>query len=186
MKNFLFWALAALLILLTIFSAAQAASAHDYYGTSPNYYYYENHASLPVVAGPYPRYYLGFNDYRNSGQAFLHDDFDNYDSFIGYRDLDVYYPDRGYVDVLREPGSSIEPPVLADQVYRSADEYHVQGYLPNGGIYVKHYYHDHDWDLNEAQDYSYFQPIELSTRPIATHPCQSQSICQKTHCNCVQ
>jgi|WetSurMetagenome_2_1015567.scaffolds.fasta_scaffold296597_2 hypothetical protein len=185
MKNFLLWILTALLVLLTIMSAVHAAGAYSYYSqVNPNYIYYEGHDSLPIVAGPYPRYYLGFSDQVGTdaaGNGFLHDDFDNYDSYEGYRDLDVYYPDRGYVDVLRNPSGNINQMDVPDRVARSADEYHVQGYLPNGGTYVKHYYHDHEWDLGNSQydgyGYGYgtsFEPLVYNrARPVFTNNCFS-------------
>jgi hypothetical protein len=194
MKDILLWTLATSMILFTVLSAMNAYAAYDF-GPTTNYIYYEqdyeDYEQLPIVVGPYPRYYLGFNNYR--GQAndiFIHDDFNHYDEYIGYRDLDVYYPSRGYVDVLRNPSASIEPIEPEHKVYNSARTYHVSGVLPNGGIYTKHYYHDHAWDLEEygygyGCDYGYFEPvIAYREKPIITKPCQSQSICQYTHCNC--
>ena len=193
MKKFLLWTLAALMMLFTVLSAMNAYAAYDFGPTMPIYGYYEedyrDYESLPIVVGPYPRYYLGFNNYK--GQAndiFIHDDFNHYDEYVGYRDLDVYYPERGYVDVLRNPEADITPLEVPDRIYDSAKTYHVQGVLPNGGIYTKHYYHDHEWDLEEygyGCDYGYYEPIvAYRTQPAVTKPCQSQTICQYTHCNC--
>jgi hypothetical protein len=204
---------------MLFFMAISAVHAYSYiYRESQpvgvNYYYYNNNNPLPVVSGPYPRYYLvssysGLNSYDNS--PWLFDDFHNFDSFVGYRDLDVYYPDRGYVDVLRNGAASIDPPTIENPVAGSSPYgYDVYGMIPGGGIYVKHYYHDISGEVDPyscgnyagygydyANDYDYgcggysglgyasFQPsVAYIKKPVFANSCQSLSICQYTHCSC--
>ena len=203
-KKIILWTIASFMLLFTIMSAASAYSIQENNNrhNSINYYYYGggeyeqfyndqyyadyyggypygpdgNYARSPIVAGPYPRYYLGYNN-MNVRDYFLHDDFDHYDNFVGYRDLDVYNPD-GSVDVIRNPYGSIDY-VDPDYnlTYRTASRYNVHGVLPGGAEYVKHYYHDHAWDLGEydyGYDYGYFTPADYrSIRPVYTHPCSS-------------
>ena len=188
MKMVIVGAIAALLLAITVISAA---SAYPYVlpelqGAGTNYYYYGGYAggyynsyhNLPTVAGPYPRYYLGYNNYRGNNYYFAHDDFNHFDSFIGYRDLDVYYPDRGYIDVLRNPGASLTPPELPDRVYNSSPHgYNVYGMLPGGAFYEKHYYHDHDWGLGyygygSLWGYNFYQPsVAYVNKPVFGHNC---------------
>jgi len=189
-KKILIGALAAVMLLLTIAGSVNAYSViyPDLYPISPNYHYYGAYDGIPTVAGPYPRSYIGYNNYRGTdADIYTHDDFNHYDNYIGYRDLDVLYPGRGYVDVLRNPAASIEPLEVPDQVYRFGEEYHVYGVIPGDGIYRKHYYHDHPWDLGMDYDigYGWFQPIvSYINKPVFKKACFSQSICQYNKCTC--
>ena len=191
-------AVAALMLLLTIAGSVNAYSVYpgtysvaypQYSPASPNYYYYGDGSGIPTVAGPYPRYYTGFNDYRgNAGDIYAMDDFNHYDDFVGYRDLDVYYPDRGYVDVLRNPTADITTDLLdpSIRVYNSSSYgYDVHGVIPGNGVYTKHYYHDLPWDLGYDYGFAWFQPvISYINKPVFKKACFSQSICTYNHCTC--
>ncbi|MBN1792091.1 hypothetical protein JW826_00170 [Candidatus Woesearchaeota archaeon] len=191
-KRIIITTLAAFMLLLTVIMAVSAYPViyPDFQPASPNYIYYNGYDGIPTVAGPYPRYYIGFNDYRGTRSNFRFDDFNGYDEFVGYRDLDVYYPDKGYVDVLRNPSASISPADVDPSIPLDAKPAQVYGVLPNGGFYVKHYYHDHAWDLEGGYGYGwgdcgYFTPIvAYRTKPAYTHPCQDRSICEATHSCC--
>ncbi|MBN2052705.1 hypothetical protein JW756_04330 [Candidatus Woesearchaeota archaeon] len=204
-KKILTFIVAALMILFTIVSAVNAESAYtpsnwgsyDSYYSNYNYYYYDYHdygdydnVRTPVVAGPYPRYALV---YDNSGKFFHPDDFNHYDEFIGYRDLDVFNPD-GSVDILRNPDaaeldtSDIHVP---EDMQRFG--YHVSGILPDGSIYRKHYMHDHEWDYDyygydcgyNYGYYNYYTPFsKYQNRNVYTNSCRSTSACQLMHDCC--
>lgn len=174
---------AAIMLFITI-SSAVSAQAQIYYPdltpTYPTYYYYDGYNgydNLPTVAGPFPRYYLAE---RDSGNEFLYDDFDHFDDFVGYKDLDVFYPAEGRIDVLRNPNAQ---PLDLSQINTSMKLFgeHIYGQLPGGAIYRKHYMHEHPWDLGSG--YGYFTPIiAYRNKPVYTHPCQQIGICEKTHC----
>jgi hypothetical protein len=184
-------------------------------GNSPyiNYVYYEGDSKMPMrVSGPYPQYYL-VN--KNADWNFAHDDLHHYDDFVGYNDLDVMHPD-GSIDVIR---SDYSTDLDLSQVNTSMKMFgeHVQGVLPDGSVYIKHYMHDHAWDDSYDDyygndygynsygydgydnnygyyggnygNYNYYSPYYASSiayrnAAIATHPCQQQSICQKTNSCC--
>jgi len=187
-KKALTFVVAALMVFLTIISAVNAETLYnnwnsDYSGHY-NYYYYNNDygnyddVKIPVVAGPFQRYALV---YESSGGFFHPDDFNHYDEFIGYKDLDVFYAD-GRIDVLRNPSAT---ELDTSDVHVPEDMqrfgYHISGILPDGAIYRKHYMHDHELGLDYydcGYDYDYFTPFSnYNTRPVYTSSCQSRNLC---------
>jgi hypothetical protein len=197
LKQILMGALATLMIIFTVVSAVDAYPfiIPDLQPVSPNYVYYgpgtnaPSNIGIPTVTGPYPRYYTGFNDYRGRSayQTFAHDDLNYYDEFVGYRDLDIFYPGRGYVDVARDPSASLDRLGTQPPGYSTTDPFNVYGVLPGGGVYRKHYYHEHPWDL--GYDYGdiggYFQPtVAYVNRPVFRASCIPRSQCQALHCGC--
>jgi hypothetical protein len=183
-----------MIMLLMTIAAARAQVVYSSADTTypaiyPDYFYYEGNSRLPVVTGPYPQYYLVE---KNSDFRFKHDDFNHYDEFIGYKDLDVYYPNEGRVDVLR---SEYSQELDLSQINTSMKLFgqHVSGVLPGGAIYTKHYMHDHAWDDEYYgydygyYDYSnaYYTPYtSYVNKPVYNHPCQQMSICQATNSCC--
>jgi hypothetical protein len=183
-KNITSFALSFIVVvILSSFSSAHYNEPYTRYSYSNlNYYYYDgydfNHEDsrivgrLPVVAGPYDRYYLGF---RATSRDYLYDDYNHFDTYRGYRDLDVFYPDER-IDILRNPEGSLGP---VDPNYRltynASRVNHVYGYLPNGMTYRKHYNHEHDWDLDYDYDYGYgyYESYSYSSRPVYTRNCYS-------------
>ena len=167
---------------------------NGYYANPYGNYYYENYGynndnyQMPIVLGPYPRQYLWHPDSQEGVYTdYVHDDFHGYDSFIGYKDLDIFYPD-GTVEVIRNPDSTELPAIDNPEGYGTFGS-HVYGRIPgpNGTClwYEKHYGDDHEWDV---QDYNYgydYYAASLAYRitPTVTRPCQSISTCQLTH-NC--
>jgi len=154
----------------------------DYYSDSDKY------GNIPVVVGPFPRGYI-------ASQNFRFDDYHHYDEFIGYSDLDVFNPQTGVVEVIRNTNSQpLDRSQLPDNVTWSSG--HVYGYIPGPDgtwlMYKKHYGDDHPWDLEE--DYGYYDtygynygyysqlPYYRTTQTTCTS-CQERSICQLTH-NC--
>lgn len=172
-----------LLIFAVLFSSASFGYHESYTGfnNNINYYYYDgydfNHEDsrivgrLPVVAGPYDRYYLGF---RGTSRDYLYDDFNHFDSYNGYRDLDIFYPD-GRIEVLRNPHGNIGPVDPNYKLtYNASRINHVYGYLPNGLTYRKHYNHEHDWNLDyDNYGYGYYDSYSYYSRPIYTRNCYS-------------
>lgn len=205
-KKIILTIIAALMLFLTIVSAVHASHVSpsmypgiysDYAPVSPNYLYYEDRHDnrIPTVSGPYPRYELRYDATLNSGlilngqrTGYMHDDLNHFDEFIGYRDLDVFYPGRGYVDVLRNPSASLDEIPLPDnlRVARSPSQSNVYGMLPGDAIYRKHYYHEHPWQIEgEGYEYGYgnFIPnVAYRSKPIMTNSCGGTTICQATHC----
>jgi len=165
-------------------------------GVYPNYYYYddtydEDDYKYPIVMGPYPRQYLWHKD-ADDDFRFVHDDFDHYDSFIGYKDLDVYYPHLGIVDIIRNPDST---PLDLSQIPANMTTFgkHVHGYIPGGGEYVKHYNHEHEWEPEYGYDHGYYGYdnygfdyftlwMDSMNKPVYNRPCQSVSACQYGRC----
>lgn len=226
MKKIIAVIIATLMLLITVISAVRAAPFYDFHpeissgsGTAsasstrawsypgivmepdryPSSASMAAYSNIPVVTGPYPRYYFGLNNYRAEDYDFAIDDFHHFDSFEGYRDLDVYYPERGYVDILRNPDADITMPEYDESVFGIArDEVHIYGMLPNGAIYKKHYYHDHPTDCGYENCYGYydayayydygcptFTPITAYRKtPIVGRSCMPRSICDATHENC--
>jgi hypothetical protein len=156
----------------------------DYYSD------YDKYNNIPVVAGPFPRGYI-------APQNFKYDDYHHYDEFIGYSDLDVFNPQTGVVEVIRNTNSQpLDRSQLPENVTWSSG--HVYGYIPGPDgtwlMYKKHYGDDHPWDLEE--DYGYYDtygygynydyysqlPYYRTTQATCTS-CQERSICQLTH-NC--
>jgi len=161
--------------------------ANDNYDSTYNDGYYGDY-KMPIVMGPYPRQYLWHPD---SGETpytdFVYDDFHGYDSFIGYKDLDIFYPD-GRVEVIRNPNSGELPAIDNPEGYGTFGS-HVYGTIPgpNGTclMYKKHYGDDHEWDI-QTYNYNYgYYASSLAYRktPTPTRTCQPRSICQLTH-NC--
>jgi len=179
---------------LVLLACITSASAYDYsYGSNIypvyDYYGYDNeHYNMPITFGPYPRQYLWHPD---SGEAaytdFVYDDFHGYDSFIGYKDLDIFYPD-GRVEVIRNPDSGELPAIDVPEGYGTFGS-HVYGTIPgpNGTclLYKKHYGDDHEWDVQTYNyDYGYYaSALAYRKTPTSTRTCQPRSICQLTH-NC--
>lgn len=167
------------------------------YNTNPyGNYYYENYDynndnyQMPIVLGPYPRQYLWHPDSEEDVYAdYVHDDFHGYDSFIGYKDLDIFYPD-GTIEVIRNPNSGELPAIDNPEGYKTFGS-HVYGKIPgpNGTcLWYKKHYDDHEWDV-QAYDYNYgydYYAASLAYRitPTTCPSCQQKSICQLTH-NCV-
>jgi hypothetical protein len=182
-KKILTALLGAAMIVFTIL-AASGTSAYpddsDIYG-NPGYYYYgqfyeyDTFNSIPIVAGPFPRYYL--SHYQDGTRSyFLHDDFNHFDNYVGYRDLDVFKPD-GTIDVLRNPQGTLEA-VDPDYVltYRQqTGGYNVYGSLPGGSVYRKHYYHEHPFELEEYGYYDYMPVRNYAVRPVYRNRCTSVS-----------
>jgi len=174
----MFFVAAAIMIFITISSAVSAQVFYpDLSLTYPTYFYYQGYNNLPTVSGPYPRYYLAE---RDGGSEFLYDDFDHFDDFVGYKDLDVFYPAEGRIDVVRNPNPE---PLDLSQINTSMKLFgeHIYGQLPGGAIYRKHYMHEHPWELDSG--YGYFTPvIAYRNKPVYTHPCQQIGICENTRC----
>jgi hypothetical protein len=155
---------------------------YDYYNDDS----YGKYDSIPVVAGPYPRGYI-------VGQNYRFDDYHHYDEFIGYSDLDVFNPQTGVVEVIRNTNSQpLDRSQLPDNVTWSSG--HVYGYIPGPDgtwlMYKKHYGDDHPWDLEEdygyydAYDYGYYNQLPYyRTTQTTCSSCQERSICQLAH-NC--
>jgi len=160
-----------ILILLFKTPITLAYTTYHYYANNDNY------NNLPIISGPYPRGFLWHTD-------FSIDDFNHYDEFIGYEDLDLFYPEQGIIEVYHNPYS--EPLDLSGlpegmQIFG----YHVQGLLPGGGIYRKHYHHEHPWDYEEywRHNYDYFSSFwKYQNKPVYKHPCQSISTCEYRKC----
>lgn len=199
--------LSALMLLLTIIAAVQAYANTDYtqyyytqyytslygYNYNYNYYSYSSHddyyldyyQKLPVLTGPYPRYYLFHKDL---GVEYKYDDFRGYDSFIGYKDLDVYYPSLGVVDIIRNPYSEeLDKSIIPEGMQTFGQ--HVYGFIPgpNGScaMYVKHYGHEHPWEFEEYYAYAsyYYTPLlAYKYTPQPVRSCQSINACQYNYC----
>jgi hypothetical protein len=172
-----------------------SVSAYDYiYGNDlyPVYKYYDDSAkynNIPIVTGPFPRAYLWNRDAENGKNVdFLFDDFHHYDDFIGYKDLDVFDPSTGTVEVIRSETST---PLDLSQIPSGMQTFgdHVYGYLPGCLLYRKHYNHEHPWDLEVQEydygygyDYGYYTPfLAYRNKPVSCPSCQQRSICQLTH-----
>jgi hypothetical protein len=155
---------------MAVFTAISAVDAIDYYSTytQPAYYrhasvgfneYYlgSYYDALPVMQGPYSRHY---HLSSSPGFMYLHDDFNHFDTFVGYQDLDVYYPARGYIDVLKNQAGSLSPVDPTFKLdFRQANTMHVYGALPGGGVYRKHYYHDHASEIEFYYPETFFNII---------------------------
>jgi len=118
---------------------------------------------------------------------FVHDDFNHYDDFIGYKDLDILHPD-GRIEVIRNPyGTALDLSPI-EQYMDEMETFgnHVYGMLPDGSIYKKHYHHDHPWNLGGWNyGYGYVMPYPFyKSKPVYTGSCQSRSACQVTHGCC--
>jgi hypothetical protein len=129
------------MILLTLMSASTTA----YFYEAPSR---QMIAASPSVYGPYDRYYMMNQPGLN---RFKHDEFNGFDEFVGYKDLDVFYP-TGRVDVIRNPNALERPSEWDDDVRveegtTTTFGRHVYGMLPGGAIYKKHYdNHESDCD----------------------------------------
>ncbi|KYK27108.1 hypothetical protein AYK26_00210 [Euryarchaeota archaeon SM23-78] len=152
--------------------------------TYPVYHYYEDDSNLPLVTGPFPRYYLAHQDLGDI--EFLHDDFNHFDEFIGYKDLDIYYPNTGEIHILRNPNAR-EPNWDLSHIPEGMKTFgeHVHGWIPDYGYYVKHYNHEHEWEMEYDYDYyGYFTPyLAYRTTPYQRPSCQSISACQYRYCS---
>jgi len=200
-KKILLITCAAIMLFLTIISAVNAQTG--YYASSlvyPTYYYYQDslyqdNENTPIVTGPFPRYYLANNDLGID--EFHPDDFNHFDEFVGYKDLDVFNC-NGQVDVIRNPNAQELDLSQLPSGIKVATNVHVYGFIPaaDGGcaMYRKHYGHEHAWELESDYDYGYdyndnnydygygyFTPFySYRTRPVYTQPCQSIGTCQAT------
>jgi len=168
---------------------------YSYYGydngyNNYDYYDHDDGYNMPIILGPYPRQYLWHPDSNeDSYNDYYFDDFHGYDSFIGYKDLDIYYPD-GTIEVIRNTNSRELPAVDNPEGYKTFGS-HVYGYIPGPGgsclMYKKHYGDDHDWSVqsyNYNYGYNYYASnLAYRITPTATRTCQPRSICQLTH-NC--
>jgi len=193
---------ALLMLFLTLLSAVKAYPVvyPDLYPVSPNYLYYDQdnqdkYDNLPVVTGSYPRYYL-FNTNMDEDVDYVHDDFNHYDDFIGYKDLDVFYPSTGVIEVIRNENSR---ELDLSQVPSGFKTFglHVYGYIPGPdgsyAMYRKHYMHEHPLELENYEygynydygnyGYDYYTPfLAYRNQPTYTRPCQSTSACQYRNC----
>jgi hypothetical protein len=164
--------------------------ANDNYDSAYNSYYdgYNENYNMPIVFGPYPRQYLWHPYDENTPYTdYIFDDFHGYDSFIGYKDLDIFYPE-GRIEVIRNPDSGELPAIDIPEGYGTFGS-HVYGVIPgpNGTclVYKKHYGDDHEWDV-QTYNYNYgYYASNLAYRktPTTCPSCQQKSICQLTH-NC--
>jgi hypothetical protein len=164
---------------------------YDDYSNPYGNYYYENYGynndnyQMPIVLGPYPRQYLWHPD---SQEGVYTDYFHGYDSFIGYKDLDIFYPD-GTIEVIRNENSGELPAIDNPEGYKTFGS-HVYGFIPGPAgtcplMYEKHYGDDHEWEV-QSYNYNYgYYASSLAYRitPTITRTCQSKSTCQLTH-NC--
>jgi len=195
LKKFMILILASLIMSTIIISVVRAETAYRVYPDQQyaypeysqyyyNYYHYDNGNAYPVAYGPYPQYYL---IEKESDIRFKHDDYNHYDEFIGYKDLDVYYP-GGRVDVVR---NEYADELDLSQINTSMKLFgeHVTGFLPGGGIYIKHYMHDHSWDDEYyygygGYGYAYYTPYYAYQKPVYNNPCQQIEACASTHGCC--
>ncbi len=153
-KKILLIGIAVAMILLSISSAVEAAQITETLqvsGMSNKGFALNNYASkplFPIIQGPYPRYY---NFYKSPGSSFRNDDFNGFDDFIGYREIDVFNPD-GTIDRLR---SDIYTPLETLEIPEGMTGFgdYVYGMLPGGSIYKKHYI-EHTWE--EGYYYGYY------------------------------
>ncbi|MBU1199014.1 MAG: hypothetical protein KKF46_04740 [Nanoarchaeota archaeon] len=175
--------LISIIALLLLVAASNAnALTPDYPDIYPIYNYYDANSGydkIPIVTGPFPRGYLWYQDTGVGccGNTFLHDDFNHYDEFVGYKDLDVYYPGRGGVDIYRNPQATQLPSVDVPEGWGTFGK-HVYGFIPGDGIYRKHYDHEHPWDVGVYQGYGYAGYTGCNTPPPCKTPCQSKTLCQ--------
>src|SRR4030043_888717 len=167
----------------------------DLYPVSTNYLYYDDdkYDNLPIVTGPFPRYYL-FNTNADEDIDFAHDDFHHYDEFIGYKDLDVFYPSLGVVEVIRNENSRELDLSYLPEGYGTFG-LHVYGYIPGPdgscAMYRKHYMHEHPLELESYEynygynyGYGYYTPfLAYRTTPAYTNSCQSITGCQYSYCS---
>jgi hypothetical protein len=166
----------------------------DYYPVVYNYYDNDKYQYAPVIAGPFPRGYLWNSEWGNGEDiTYRHDDFNNYDSFIGYKDLDVINPQTGVVEIYRNENSrELDTSYIPEDM--KAHALHVYGYIPGPAgscplMYIKHYNHEHPWEMDTYSygynyGYQYYTPwLAYKTVPQTTRSCQSTSACQYTH-NC--
>jgi len=153
-----------------------------YNGFNPVYEYYGNGYHMPEVYGPFPRQYVLYNDFFNGNNKLIIDDFHGYDSFQGYKDLDIYYPD-GTIEVIRNPYATELPAIDNPEGYGTFGS-HVYGYIPGPDgtclMYKKHYGDDHEWGMPDYNyGYGYYTPFtEYQNTPVYTNPCQSTGMCQ--------
>ena len=166
----------------------------DYYPVVYNYYDNDQYQYAPVIAGPFPRGYLWNSEWGtelNNGDyiTYRHDDFNNYDSFIGYKDLDVINPSTGVVEIYRnENPRELDTSYIPDDM--RANALHVYGYIPGPAgscplMYIKHYNHEHPWEMEAQHDYGYYTPLMAYSKSVpACNSCQQRSVCELTH-SCV-
>lgn len=171
---------------------------YEYYGSNDFYGYddfghnafYDFSYKMPIILGPYPRQYIWHPDGDDNPYTdYYFDDFHGYDSFIGYKDLDIYYP-NGAIEVIRNPDSRNLPAIDNPEGYKTFGS-HVYGYIPGPGgtclMYKKHYGDDHEWGIqtyNYDYGYNYYaSSLAYRITPPTCPSCQQKSICELTH-NC--
>lgn len=179
-----------------------STSAYSYiYGSDlfPMYNYYDDeddkYDHIPTVTGPFPRGYLWHRDAENGKDVdFLFDDYNHYDEFIGYKDLDLFYPD-GRIEVIRNHDSRELDLSHIPEGTKTFGK-HVYGYIPGPEgdcvMYRKHYHHEHPWDLEIDEyefgyeygyEYGYYTPfLAYRNTPVQRHNCQSISACEYRYC----
>jgi hypothetical protein len=195
MNNKIIFTISAIMIFAFALAIIPSASAYDYLigdDLYPTYRYYDDSAkynNIPTVAGPFPRGYLwNWNADNGNNVDFLYDDFNHYDDFIGYKDVDVFDLTTGTTEVIRSENSR---PLDTSQVVSGYQTFgdHVYGFMPgpNGDcmMYRKHYNHEHPWELEiQEYNYGYFTPfLAYKKTPVTCPSCQQRSICELTH-NC--
>ena len=187
-------------LILVFLISITTTSAYSYiYGPDlyPVYNYYGNeddkYDNIPIVTGPFTRGYLWHRDAEDGKDVdFLFDDYNHYDEFIGYKDLDVFLPSQGIVEVYRNPDSRELDLSYIPEGTKTFGK-HVYGYIPVSGeecaMYRKHYQHEHPWDLevNEYEfgyGYGYYTPfLAYRNKPVYPKTCQSISACEYRYCN---
>ena len=174
---------------------------NQYYQQPSFVTYHYNSGDYDSVYTPYPQYYIVTKSSSASGDCI-----ENY-NLNAYKDLDILHPD-GTIDVYKNDNA---PELDLSQINTSMKTFgeHVYGFLPDGSVYVKHYLHEHPLEDDYAQDgyytendyvynygynnygygnygyNTYFTPSQnYLNKPVYTHPCQVQSICQKTNSCC--
>ncbi|MBW2991522.1 hypothetical protein KY348_07530 [Candidatus Woesearchaeota archaeon] len=182
----LFLTSALFLLFLISFSGVSAYYPQLFdYDYHIRYNYYEDDHKYPTIMGPFPRGYLWHRD-ADKDKTFTHDDFGYYDSFIGYKDLDVFNPD-GSIDVIRNP-SAREADWDLSHIPEGMQTFgtHVYGYIPEPdgkcSIYKKHY-DDHPWELGIDYGWGYgygsYTPfLSYQNKQIYRNNCQSISGCE--------
>nr|MCK4930270.1 hypothetical protein [Nanoarchaeota archaeon] len=187
MNNKLLFLTTALFIFLISFTSVNASYIYgpDLYPVNPSYLYYKDYENIPIVTGPFPREYLFHRD-MGKDIDFVIDDFGHFDEFIGYKDLDLFYPEQGIIHVIRNPSSrELDLSHIPEGMKTFGN--HVYGYIPGPDgscvMYRKHYHHEHPWDLNVDYGYGYYTPfLAYRNKPIQRQGCQQISACEYRRC----
>lgn len=184
------------LISISSISAYSYLPGYDLYPVYNYYGYDDKYNNIPIVLGPYPRSYLWHMDAENGKNTdYLIDDFNHYDDFIGYKDLDLIYP-NGMVEVIRNENARETDTTNSLDIPEGMKTFgnHVYGYIPgpNGSciMYRKHYSHEHPWEVEEynynyayGYGYGYYTPfLAYRAQPVYKPSCQSISACEYRYC----